>query len=62
MSRTSELTPLAQKAVCASYAAGIGTQQDLAGVFHVSRDTIQRTLSRAVASRTTTKKELKSDG
>lgn len=61
MSRTPELTPLAQKAVVASYAAGIGSQQDLASVFHVSRDTIQRALSRAVASRAV-KKEQDRDG
>lgn len=43
----------AQAAVYASYQAGVGTQEQLADVFHVSRDCIARVLRKGQASDTT---------
>jgi hypothetical protein len=42
VARTPVLDARAQEAVYASYQAGVGTQEELAGVFHVSRYVIQR--------------------
>jgi hypothetical protein len=60
MARTPLLDPLAQRAVCACYQAGVGTQEELAGVFHVSRYVIQRVLGRDTLA-SDTKKEPKNN-
>ena len=60
MSRTPLLDKRAQEAVYVSYQAGVGTQEELGQIFHVSRYVIQRILGGTAA--TASDKENSNDG